>query len=130
MNVPRRRMGRRFASGHTFGYGRWLEGYILLILSQGSSHGYDITHSMERYDIEFTGIGQMGTLYRILRQMEESGLVSSEWDTTGRRAPRRVYSITALGEKYLKSYIDELESLKERIEDFISSYKRIERTSD
>ncbi len=127
MNVPRR-MGHGFRSGRSLGYGRWLEGYILLILSKGPSYGYDITRSMEEYEIEFAGIGQMGTLYRILRQMEESGLVSSMWDTAGRGAPRRVYSITALGEEYLESYVNELEKLKGRIEDFILSYKLIEKS--
>ena len=123
--MPRRRFGRGFGSGRAMGSGRWLEGYILLILSKEPTHGYDITRSMEEYDIEFAGIGQMGTLYRILRQMEEEGLVSSTWNTAGRGAPRRVYSITPLGEEYLESYVNQLKELKERIENFIDSYREM-----
>src|SRR5262249_47437839 len=43
-----------------------------------------------------------GTFYRILRQMEKDGIVSSAWDTSGGGPARRTYSITDAGEAYLK----------------------------
>ncbi len=120
----RRRRGQGLGRGRNIGSGRWLEGYILLLLMKNPSHGYDLTHSMMDFNVEFSGIGQMGTLYRILRQMEENGLVTSKWYTEGKGAARRIYQITSLGKDYLKDYIDQLKSMKEQIDEFISFYEK------
>jgi PadR family transcriptional regulator PadR len=122
--MRRKRMGQGFGIGRNMGSGRWLEGYVLLLLSKNPSHGYDLTHSMMEFDVEFSGIGQMGTLYRILRQMEEEGLVISNWHTRGKGAARRVYKLTPLGEEHLKNYVEQLKDLKKRINDFIDFYEK------
>ncbi len=119
----RRRRGQGLGMGRNMGSGKWLEGYILLLLSRGPSHGYDLTHSMLEFNVEFSGIGQMGTLYRLLRQMEESGLVVSSWNTEGKGAPRRIYRITRLGEEHLRNYVKQLKNMRERIDEFISCYE-------
>ncbi len=115
---------RRQGMGRALGSGKWLEGYVLLLLSKNPSHGYDLTHSMQDFDVNFSGIGQMGTLYRLLRQMEDEGLVVSTWHTQSKGAARRVYKITALGEDYLQNYVKQLKELKKRIDEFIDFYDK------
>ncbi len=122
--VPRRRMGRGFGMGGIPGSGQWLEGYILLLLLRGPSHGYDLTRAMGDFNVEFIGIGQMGTLYRILRQMEDKGWLISEWNTVGNGAPRRIYKITDDGRKHLNVYVDHLKNMKNRIKDFVEAYEK------
>ncbi len=122
--VSRRRMGRGFGMGGVLGSGQWLEGYILLLLLKSPSYGYDLTRAMGDFNVEFVGIGQMGTLYRILRQMEDKGWVASEWSTVGSGAPRRIYKITDDGRKYLDIYVEHLKSMENRIEDFIGAYEK------
>lgn len=126
--VSRRRMGRGFGMGGILGSGQWLEGYILLLLLKGPSHGYDLTRAMGSFDVEFMGIGQMGTLYRILRQMEDKGWVISEWNTVGSGAPRRIYKITDEGREYLNTYVKHLKSMKNRIKNFIEAYESFLKT--
>jgi PadR family transcriptional regulator, regulatory protein PadR len=70
---------------------------VLQAVSQGVSHGFDI--------IDASGLGA-GTVYPILRRLEEERLVTSTWEraTQARaegRPPRRNYQITATGRKAL-----------------------------
>ena len=59
---------------------RFTEPAILLLLRERPAHGYDL---LERLP-ELTGEQrvEMGNLYRLLRALEEEGLVASEWDET------------------------------------------------
>src|SRR5436305_12838193 len=56
---------------------RFTEPALLLLLRERPTHGYDL---LERLP-ELTGESrvEMGNLYRLLRALEEEGLVASEW---------------------------------------------------
>lgn len=125
--MPRSRhgMGRWCERDREIKTSQWIEGYVLLLLSKGPAHGYDLTKSLGEFDVEFSGIGQMGTLYRLLRQMEAKGIVISKWNTTGVGAPRRVYSITSEGEIYLRQYVEHLKDVRRRINKFIETYSKM-----
>ena len=47
-------------------------------------------------------------MYRTLRQLERTGLVSSFWDTSESGPARRMYSLTKAGDLFLSSWIDVL----------------------
>ena len=64
---------------------------IMCLLEQ-ERYGYDIIKSLKD-----GGLGvEEGTLYPILRRLEDDRLLSSRWETTGPR-PRKYYVITAYG---------------------------------
>ena len=70
---------------------------VLEALAAGRHHGFDI---MDATDLP------SGTIYPILRRLDEEGLVRSRWekDTVARREqrpPRRYYELTAAGETRL-----------------------------
>jgi PadR family transcriptional regulator PadR len=70
---------------------------VLEALIAGRHHGFDI---MDATDLP------SGTVYPILRRLDEEGLVRSHWerDTVARREqrpPRRYYELTAAGEAKL-----------------------------
>jgi PadR family transcriptional regulator, regulatory protein PadR len=70
---------------------------VLEALMAGRHHGFDI---MDATDLP------SGTIYPILRRLDEEGLVRSRWerDTVARREqrpPRRYYELTAAGEAKL-----------------------------
>jgi poly-beta-hydroxybutyrate-responsive repressor len=44
------------------------------------------------------------TIYRTLRQLERTGLVSSFWDTSESGPAKRTYSLTAAGEVFLGNW--------------------------
>jgi PadR family transcriptional regulator PadR len=70
---------------------------VLHALAQGFRHGFDI--------LEVTGLPS-GTVYPILRRLEQEGLVSADWEDVAiareeQRPPRRYYQVTLPGQRLL-----------------------------
>jgi DNA-binding PadR family transcriptional regulator len=71
---------------------------VLQALAAGRHHGFDI---MDATDLT------SGTVYPILRRLDEEGLARSRWERDsvahrGQRPRRRYYELTAAGEATLK----------------------------
>jgi DNA-binding PadR family transcriptional regulator len=66
---------------------------------RSSFYGYDLASYLEDADGAYRRTG-FSNLYRTLDRLESRKLLSSMWDVNGPR-PRRVYQLTALGEKVL-----------------------------
>lgn len=75
---------------------RWMEPFVLVVLATTGVHGYAITGELEEMGIT-SGTVDVGQVYRILRDLEASGLVTSTWsdDPVGPR--RREYQLTSAG---------------------------------
>src|SRR5262245_7842828 len=81
----------------------WCIPVILLMLHRWNSYGYELMEKLASFGLQTMN---PGTFYRILRQMEKDGMVSSTWDTSVAGPARRVYSITQVGETYLKCWTE------------------------
>ena len=71
---------------------------VLLALGRGIRHGFDVLDATEL---------QSGTVYPILRRLEDAGLVRSSWEPVQRaraegRPPRRNYELTGAGAEALR----------------------------
>lgn len=92
---------------------------ILLTLSMQRAHGYFI----EQY---LHGLGlanvELSTLYRTLRELERTGLVSSSWEPGPEGPARRVYSLTDAGRWWLDMGVSALRSYRQIIDQFVDSY--------
>jgi PadR family transcriptional regulator, regulatory protein PadR len=97
----------------------WLVPVVLLLLREWSAYGYAL---MERLTALGFAMMNPGSFYRILRQMEKDGMVSSSWDTSGGGPARRMYSITDAGEAYLKIWADSLGQYQTMMETFFHLY--------
>ncbi len=124
--MPRGRWGR----GGGFGGGacprriaRFLEPCLLLLLRGDASHGYNLLEALRQFGFA-PGTVDASVVYRILREMEEAGWVSSQWDTSNPGPPRRVYTVTPDGEEYLAAWISDLRSTRDEIDQFIETYTR------
>ncbi len=97
----------------------WLVPLVLLMLRQWNSYGYELMEKMTAY-----GLATMnpGTFYRTLRQMEKDGMVCSTWDTSEGGPARRIYSITATGEAYLKFWTESLNQYQKMMNTFFQLY--------
>jgi PadR family transcriptional regulator, regulatory protein PadR len=72
---------------------------LLSVLSRGPGHGYEVITRLRQRSGGGFELPE-GTVYPALHRLEESGLLSSGWETvSGRR--RRIYQITAPGEAAL-----------------------------
>ena len=100
---------------------RFAEPALLLLLRERPAHGYDL---LERLP-ELTGEArvEMGNLYRLLRGLEEEGLVSSEWDASSPGPAKRRYALTADGERLLDNWVDALRRSQERTGRFLERYE-------
>ncbi len=71
---------------------------VLACLSQlhEPSYGYELQQRLAQRGMDI----DQGTLYPLLRRLEEQGLLAEEWDTEGSR-PRKYYRLTAGGARAL-----------------------------
>jgi PadR family transcriptional regulator, regulatory protein PadR len=84
-------------------------------LRERPAHGYDL---LERLP-ELTGEQrvEMGNLYRLLRALEDEGLVTSKWADG-----KRTYSLTGQGRSLLDQWADALRASRERTDGFLARY--------
>src|SRR3954453_10332262 len=100
---------------------RFTEPALLLLLRERPAHGYDL---LERLP-ELTGEQrvEMGNLYRLLRALEEEGVVSSEWDETSPGPAKRRYALTEHGRRLLDHWAGALRHSQERTQRFLDRYE-------
>jgi DNA-binding PadR family transcriptional regulator len=101
------------------------EGYILLLIKEKPSHGYELAKQLTDLGIHLPGIGAMGNLYRILAVYEENGFISSAWKTEAIGPAKKEYQITEKGEAELRFISDNLSTLRNRIDDFLKKYQGV-----
>jgi PadR family transcriptional regulator len=93
---------------------------LLLLLRERKAHGYDLLEQLpeligeERVDV--------GNLYRVLRALEEQGLVASEWDETVPGPAKRTYELTEAGAAALERWVAALTETRNRIDSFLQRY--------
>ena len=97
----------------------WLTPVALVILREESSYGYELMERLEEFGFEQI---RAQTLYRTLRQMEQEGLCSSEWETPQGGPARRMYLITERGEEYLAAWAEACKQYQSVMDCFSQAY--------
>ena len=87
-------------------HGDLLTTSLLALLRGWNGYGYQLSQRLKDCGLP---VFDQGTVYRTLRKLEESGLVSSFWDTSASGPARRMYSLTQAGELFLSGWLDALE---------------------
>jgi PadR family transcriptional regulator PadR len=101
---------------------RMLEPVLLLLLRHGPAHGYTFLEQLEEFGLEHLN---PSVVYRVLRDMEDRGWVTSTWDDeTSQGPPRRVYQITVEGDQMLALWAQDLEEARSRIDHLLTTYRR------
>lgn len=106
---------------------RYIQPSILLGLYRTPSYGYELIQTIQDYGF-IEGQAPPGMIYRHLRQLEEDGLVLSEWNTDGSGPARRMYQLTPEGEEMLMIWIDFMGRKAENLMKFIEQYKDVRMT--
>jgi len=110
--------GPGFYGGFGGGRQRFLRGHlnhiILEIIKEKSRHGYDVIKGIEE---RFHGLysPSAGSVYPILQALEDQGFL-----TSSQESGKKVYSITADGEKELKENKDKFSEMRERLREHLS----------
>lgn len=74
-----------------------LTGWLLLLLGGGSSYGYDLRRHLAEHDVA----ADPGTVYRLLRRLDQDGWIRSRWADPVSGPRRRLYQLTARGRRGL-----------------------------
>src|SRR5829696_5745992 len=98
----------------------WLTPVALVLLKEERSYGYELMERLEEFGFEQISAG---SLYRILRRMEQEGLCKSEWDTSEVGPARRMYSITEAGESYLAAWAEACKQYQNVMDSFARAYR-------
>ncbi|MFQ8922884.1 MAG: PadR family transcriptional regulator [Clostridium paraputrificum] len=86
-----------------------LEYCILLMLNKKVYYGYEILQELSKYPIIAS---TESTVYPLLRRLEKDNYLQSTWkDSLEGLPPRKYYSLTPEGKKYLKAMNDEWKNL-------------------
>jgi PadR family transcriptional regulator PadR len=117
---PRRR-ARQPGSGKAE---RYMHPTILMALKQKPSYGYELIQEIHQFGF-LEGNAPPGMIYRHLRELEEGGLVRSEWHTEGSGPAKRIYRLTEEGDAVLALWVDYMDNQAERLLRFIESYRAL-----
>ena len=91
-------------------HGEMLATSLLAFLRGCDAYGYQLSQQLSEAGLPRS---DNGTVYRALRQLEQSGFVSSFWDTSDQGPARRMYSLTAAGELFLRTWIEALDHYRQ-----------------
>lgn len=98
---------------------RFVEPLLLFLLKDGGqSYGYELAAELPRHAMTDSAI-ELAALYRTLRQLEENGCVTSQWDSASSGPARRVYALTARGNEHLEEWIVVLGHLAQSMTRFV-----------
>ncbi len=101
---------------------RYMQPSILMALLDGRSHGYELLQHIGEYGF-LKGDAPPGMIYRHLRQMEDEGLVASQWDASGSGPAKRVYAITDEGREVLDAWVGYMERHAASLMAFVERYR-------
>jgi poly-beta-hydroxybutyrate-responsive repressor len=101
---------------------RFGEPALLLLLSERPAHGYELLEQIPA----LTGERRidMGNLYRVLRRLEEDGIVRSEWQDEAPGPTKRIYQLTDEGRRLLDGWADALRTNQELVSSFLHRYEQ------
>ena len=104
---------------------------LLIRLRTEDAHGYGLIKLLRDTNIQL----KAGTVYPLLKRMESDGLIKSfiAEDLQSPGMPRKIYTITTIGEKMIDSMIETYSSYHESIQEwyeeileFKNDHKKVE----
>jgi PadR family transcriptional regulator PadR len=121
---PRSRSRRLVRPGHwavRARVERFVEPSLLLLLRERPLHGYELLERIPELGVE--GRVDIGNLYRLLRALEEEGLVRSEWSADLPGPAKRTYELTDEGRRLLDRWAEALGRAQGTIASFLERYE-------
>ena len=84
---------------------RFVEPVLLfLVRRRGRAYGYELAGELREYSLTDSEI-EVAAVYRTLRQLEQNDCLTSEWEVQDSGPARRVYALTARGERHLEEWL-------------------------
>lgn len=100
----------------------YLRPCLLLLLAEGTSHGYELLDQISGLGLDRV---DPGGLYRCLRAMDEEGLVRSSWEPSSSGPARRTYELTDEGREWLHVVAGSLAEVARSLATYRRRYQRV-----
>ncbi|MBX5466776.1 MAG: PadR family transcriptional regulator [Firmicutes bacterium] len=104
--------------------GKHLEAFLLLLLQQRPDHGGALLSRLEALLPEQWTIDS-GRVYRLLRELEAEGALTSEWVAEASGAPIRVYYMTPLGRMRLADWKEDIALRRDSMNRFLALWEEL-----
>jgi PadR family transcriptional regulator, regulatory protein PadR len=101
---------------------RFVEPALLLLLRERPMHGYELLDRLPEVAGAHVRV-DVGNVYRVLRALEEEGIVTSEWSADLPGPAKRTYELTDAGRRLLDRWADSLSQARDVIEAFLARYE-------
>ncbi len=92
--------------------------FVLVLVKNNPLHGFELSKEIEKASNRVVKVRE-STLYPVLHRLEKAGLLTSKRERSSKGPPKKVYSLTARGEKLVletyKMYRETILSLDEII---------------
>ena len=105
-------------------HGDLLASSLLAFLRNMPTYGYQLAQELTKAGLPAF---DSATVYRTLRQLERTGMVSSFWDTSKSGPARRMYSLTEAGETFLNLWLDVLTHYQNILQSTLNSYENLQK---
>jgi PadR family transcriptional regulator len=102
---------------------RFVEPALLLLLRERPMHGYELIERIPEVAGDDVRV-DVGNLYRILRALEEEGIVVSEWSADLPGPAKRTYELTEAGSRLLDRWADALREAQTVVDGFLARYEQ------
>ena len=104
---------------------RFTEPIVLLVLARlGTAHGYQIAAEAEPLAVTHAGLDG-AAIYRALRRLEETGCMTSGWDTSGGGPARRLCTLTERGLEHLAEWAEVMESITSAVSVLVKESRKV-----
>lgn len=105
--------------------GRGVVGFLrpalLFLLSRENTHGYSLIAGLGEFEFNTKSIDP-SLVYRILREMEDDGLISSQIGKESLGPKRKIYKLLPEGKNYLDELIEGLRRRRDEINILLQAY--------
>jgi PadR family transcriptional regulator len=102
---------------------RFVEPSLLLLLRERPMHGYELIERLPEIAGSETHV-DVGNLYRVLRALEEEGIVASEWSAELPGPAKRTYELTDSGRRLLDRWAEALRDAQGVLSGFLQRYEQ------
>ena len=99
----------------------FLRPVLLFLLSRENAHGYSLLDGLTKFGFNSKQVDP-SLVYRTLRDMEESGWITSHIGKESRGPQRRVYQLQPEGKNYLAELIGGLRIRRDEINNLLKTY--------
>lgn len=110
--------------------GRLVQPAVMALLSRQPLHGYRIVQRLGEMPMFAGHPPDPAGVYRMLKSMEEEGLLSSKWDAGQGGLGKRQFALTVVGQAGLRQWMRTLEDYAEGIGDLLDSIRQLNPTPE